>query len=211
MYLGRIVAAGLTPDGKVVASYRVSSRSFPNRSAKVINGKIAVLPREGHESDLAKNPYIAYNCVRLSGTVALATNGSQTDPIIEKIIMGMPLRDAFALSLLAMDYEKDQLDTPRIASAVDAATGKCMFGIVRKDAVLVRELTAKPGQVFYLSTYERNFPCECHVENSFSAVTAEEACKHMISGGVFADFEQPVTAAAAVWNGSSYDLASLDA
>ena len=211
MYLGRIVAAGITPGGKPLAAYRVSSRSFPNRSAKVINGKIAVLPRQGHEDDLAKNPYIAYNCVRLSGAVALATNGSQTDPIIEKIIMGLPLRDAFALPLLAMDYEKDHLDTPRIAAAVDAASGKCMFGIVRKDAVLVREMTAKPGQIFFLSTYEDNYPCETFTDTDFRAETAEEACLHMISGGVFAGFEHPVTAAAAVWNGTAYDLAARDA
>ena len=41
------------------------------------------------------------------------TNGSHTDPIIEKIMAGMNLRDAFTLSLLAMDYEHDTLDTPR--------------------------------------------------------------------------------------------------
>ena len=29
MYLGRIVAAGMTRDGKPFAAYRVSSRSFP--------------------------------------------------------------------------------------------------------------------------------------------------------------------------------------
>ena len=103
MYLGRIVAAGLTADGKPVAAYRVSSRSFPNRSANLANGMISIMPRKGHEDDLSKNPYIAYHCVRLSGSVALATNGSQTDPIIEKIISGMSVRDAFALSLLAMD------------------------------------------------------------------------------------------------------------
>ena len=139
MYLGRIVCAGMTRDGKPCAAYRVSSRSFPNRSAKLITGKIAILPRAGFESDLAKNPYIAYNCIRLSGSVALATNGSQTDPIIEKIAMGVPLRDAFASCLLAMDYEKDQLNTPRVAAAVDARAGKLVLGIVRCDAILVRE------------------------------------------------------------------------
>ena len=33
----------------------------------LINGKVAILPRAGFESDLSKNPYIAYNCIRLSG------------------------------------------------------------------------------------------------------------------------------------------------
>ena len=87
MYIGRIVAAGMTPNGNVTAAYRVSSRSFPNRTAQLNGETVAIMPRRGHESDLAKSPYIAYNAVRLSGSIALATNGSQTDPVIEKIAM----------------------------------------------------------------------------------------------------------------------------
>lgn len=37
MYLGRIVAIGMTPQGKAAAMYRVSSRSFPNREAVLVN------------------------------------------------------------------------------------------------------------------------------------------------------------------------------
>lgn len=211
MYLGRIVAAGLTADGNPVAAYRVSSRSFPNRSANLANGMISIIPRKGHEDDLSKNPYIAYHCVRLSGSVALATNGSQTDPIIEKIISGMSVRDAFALSLLAMDYEKDSLDTPRIAAAIDAETKICTMGIVRKDAILVKQFEAKPGAVYYLSTYEKNAPCRKQIEEAFAATDAASACQAVINGGIFAGFDNPVTAAAAVWNGTSYDLAVQDA
>ena len=56
MYLGRIVAAGMTKDGKPVAAYRVSSRSFPNRTAHLANQTISISPRKGFESDLSKNP-----------------------------------------------------------------------------------------------------------------------------------------------------------
>ncbi len=211
MYLGRIVTAGLTRDGKAFAAYRVSSRSFPNRTANLKDNQISIIPRPGCEGDLAKNPYIAYNCVRLCGSVALATNGSQTDPIIEKIISGMSVRDAFALSLLAMDYEKDSLDTPRIAAAVDAATGITTLGIIRKDAVLVRQFEAKPGELRFISTYELNKPCDENFDDSFDALTAEDACDFVIRRGRFAGFENPVTAAAAVWNGTAYDLAAKDA
>ena len=211
MYLGRIVAAGLTKDGRAAAAYRVSSRSFPNRSAILKGRTISVMPRVGFESDLSKNPYIAYNCVRLSGSIALVTNGSQTDPIIEKIMTGMSMRDAFTLSLLAMDYEHDTLDTPRIAAAVDSSTGKAVFGIVRRDAVLVREFALECGKAFYLSTYEKNAPCMKNIDEEFNPKCAECACHHVIDGGVFADFEKPVTAAAAVWNGTDYDLAAIDA
>ena len=82
MYLGRIVAIGMTPAGKAAAMYRVSSRSFPNREAVLIGGQVAILPRAGFESDLRKNPYISYNCIRIAGEWAVATYGSQTDPIV---------------------------------------------------------------------------------------------------------------------------------
>lgn len=133
MYLGRIVAIGMTPQGKAAAMYRVSSRSFPNREAVLVNNQISILPRAGFESDLRKNPYISYNCVRLAGEWAVATNGSQTDPIVEKIAMDFPPRDAISLGLLAMDYEKDSLDTPRIVAAVSNKRPVGYLGIIRKE------------------------------------------------------------------------------
>ena len=211
MYIGRIVAAGMTRDGRVAAGYRVSSRSFPNRTARLTGDKVSIMPRAGFEGDLAKNPYIAYNCLRLCGKTALVTNGSQTDPIIEKIIAGMNLRDALALPLLAMDYEKDSLNTPRIAAAVDAEKRVAVLGIVRHDALLVKEFALEPGKIYYLSTYEKNAPCKCNCDEAFDVSDADALCVYMISGGVFADFEKPVTAAGALWNGSGYSLAAADA
>lgn len=211
MYLGRIVAAGMTKDGKPAVAYRVSSRSFPNRSARIQGDLASVMPRAGFEGDLAKNPYIAYNCIRLAGSVALATNGSQTDPIIEKIRMGFPMRDAFAACLLAMDYEKDHLNTPRIAAAVDATTNKLMLGIVRRDALLVREFDAKPGELRFVSTYELDKPQDENFDDSFAGINASDACDHVIGLGRFAEFANAVTAASAVWNGSGYELAARDA
>lgn len=64
--------------------------------------------------------------------------------------MGYPARDAIALPLLAMDYEKDSLDTPRIVAVVGSKCRKGYLGIVRRDALLVREFDLVPGQVRYL-------------------------------------------------------------
>src|SRR5690606_1219105 len=99
MYIGRIVSVVQTPEGHLGAVYRVSSRSFPNRTAVVGETKVSIVPKAGHEGDIHKNPYIAYNCVQVvcGGMVAVVTNGSQTDPIAEKIAQGMPVRDALAL------------------------------------------------------------------------------------------------------------------
>ena len=207
MYLGRIVAIGMTPQGKAAAMYRVSSRSFPNREAVLVNNQISILPRAGFESDLRKNPYISYNCVRLAGEWAVATNGSQTDPIVEKIAMGFPPRDAISLGLLAMDYEKDSLDTPRIVAAVSNKRPVGYLGIIRKDALLVREFTLVPGEIRYLSTYEKNRPCDDQVATGFAAPCVNCAAQYVVDGGIFAEFTNPVTSAAALASEDGFDLA----
>lgn len=207
MYLGRIVAIGMTPQGKAAAMYRVSSRSFPNREAVLVNNQISILPRAGFESDLRKNPYISYNCVRLAGEWAVATNGSQTDPIVEKIAMGFPPRDAISLGLLAMDYEKDSLDTPRIVAAVSNKRPVGYLGIIRKDALLVREFTLVPGEIRYLSTYEKNRPCDDQVVTGFAAPCVNCAAQYVVDGGIFAEFTNPVTSAAALASEDGFDLA----
>ena len=207
MYLGRIVAAGMTAKGNVVAAYRVSSRSFPNRTADLAGETVSIIPRKGFESDLAKNPYIAYHCLRLAGRIAVATNGSQTDPIVEKIAMEIPPRDAISLGLLAMDYEKDSLDTPRIVAVVSNRKPVGYLGIIRKDALLVREFPLVPGEVRYLSTYEKNTPSMHQVTTGFDGVCAECAAAYVVDGGIFADFTNPVTSAAAVADGDGFGLA----
>ncbi len=207
MYLGRIVAIGMTPAGKAAAMYRVSSRSFPNREAVLNGNQVSILPRPGFEGDLRKNPYISYNCIRLTGEWAVATNGSQTDPIVEKLAMGYPARDAITLPLLAMDYEKDSLDTPRIVAVVSNRRPVGYLGIIRKDAVLVREFELRPGEVRYLSTYEKNRPCDDQATCGFDGVCAACAADFVVDGGIFAEFTNPVTSAAAVAGADGFELA----
>ena len=98
-----------------------------------------------------------------------------------------------------------------VSAAVDAEKKVAMLGIVRHDAILVREFPLEPGKIYYLSTYEKNAPCGCNCDESFDVADADALCTYMISGGVFADFEKPVTAAAAVWTGNGYHLAVKDA
>lgn len=212
VYLGRIVAAAITQDGRATALYRISSRSFPNRRAVLsADGKsVAILPKPGSESDSLKNPYISYNCARIIGDTAIVTNGSHTDPIAEKIAAGMPARDALALSLLAMDYEKDQYNTPRIATVVRRG-GETWLGVVRDDGLDVRKFVLRPGEMAHISTYVHNLPTKHHI-SAFTAKTAAESCGFALAGGVFANFSNPVTAVAAMENASGgFDVSALDA
>ena len=209
MYVGRIVAVGRNKEGKVAAMYRVSSRSFPNRTAKIAEGNVSIVPRPGHEGDIFKNPYIAYRCVKVVGDVAIATNGSQTDPIAEKVASGMSLRDAMTQSLLILDYEKDDYNTPRIAAAVKAGADTGFLGVVRHDGINVRELPLPPNTCFYLATYEIN-DVSTDQTDSFDVTSADAAARYVIDGGKFADLEKPITSTVAFEADGKFDLATFE-
>lgn len=210
MYVGRIVAVARNSDGRLAVLYRVSSRSFPNREAQLREKGVAIVPKKGAEGDVFKNPYIAYNCLRLVGQTAVATNGSQTDPIAEKIAAGVPVRDAFVSSLLALDYEKDQYNTPRIAAAVTRGTEAGFLGIVREDGLEVRRLALKPGECFFVSTYETNHVIESQ-QGVFNAATAAEGAEFVLRGGVFAKMTHPVTGVCALETRDGFDVAATQA
>ena len=210
MYAGRIVAAGRTASGANAALYRVSSRSFPNRQAVDLGGRLAIVPREGHEGDVYKNPYIAYNCLRIAGAYAIATNGTQTDPVAEKIAAGIPPRDALVQSLLALDYEKDDYNTPRIAAVVPQHGDEAWLGIVRHDAMVVRAVPLSEGRAVWLSTYEGDdIDASDRSQNvGFDAGDATEAARFIVSGGEFAELTNPVTSAAALATSRGFELAT---
>lgn len=188
MYLGRILSVGSTYEGKF-AAYRVSSRSFPNRMTKGYDDRVAIVPKEGFETDVFKNPYIAYNCIKLVDDVAVVSNGSHTDVIAEKIASGMSIRDAIAISLLTMDYEKDDYNTPRIAGAV-TLEGESYLGIVTHESVIVEKVPE--GKSAYIATYEHTKPYEV----DFEAGNAQDAAQFILDKGRFADFTNPITSAA---------------
>ena len=49
------------------------------------------------------------------------------------------------------------------------------------------------------------------IDDEFDAMCGDCACNYVIGQGVFADFENPVCSAAAVWTGEGYHLAVKDA
>jgi IMP cyclohydrolase len=213
MYVGRIVSVAMTRDGRLCAMYRVSSRSFPNRTTVLTHNKVSIVPRPGREADIHKNPYIAYNCIRIveDGNVAIVTNGSHTDPIAEKIVSGVPPRDAMSLSLLALDYEHDDFNTPRIGAVLDRRNGGgAWLGIVRQDGLEVCRMPSKPGHYYYVATYEEN-TIDNDYSGPFNVKRCEDACDFILKGGVFAERSNPVTAVAVMSDLGGFDLYAKDA
>jgi len=195
MYVGRIVAVGRC-SGRSFVAYRVSSRSFPNRRAEIRSGSILVSPID--PADLAKNPYIAYNCIRAKGDIAVVANGTQSDMIFERIEDGAKPIDALAISLVAYGYERDELDTPRIAGAVRG--DRVWLAIARKSEYRISEFNLKDGQAFMVATYEKT---------GFEPTVLSGSASEIARGAFDLSFERPVCAAAAlaVPDGSGYDLA----
>ena len=210
MYVGRIVAIGRTRDGRLAALYRVSSRSFPSREARIKGGVVAIVPKKGSEGDVLKNPYIAYNCLRTVRGTAVAANGAQTDPIAEKFASGVPLRDAFVTTLLALDYEKDDYNTPRIAAAVSRGSGSGVLGVVRDDGLEVRRFPLEPGECFFVSTYETNRVTAAQ-RGDFHASSAKDGADFILGKGVFADMTNPVTSVCALESGEGFEIAVAEA
>ncbi len=198
MYVGRFVVIG--PE---VGAYRVSSRSFPNRRAVDRDGTVTVGPTE--DAPETDNPYISYNCVRITDRGAVLGNGSHVDPIAEKLELGYPARDALAEPLLALDFEKDDYDTPRIAGIVgvedDATTTaepSAFVGTVRRDALLVEEVDGPT----LVATYERDSPASFPLQADDAASAAREVYDH--------EFEHTVCATGVELTAAGFETAIVN-
>ena len=108
-----------------------------------------------------------------------------------------------ALALLTLDYERDEHDTPRIAAAVPRRGDAGWLAIVRRDALVVKEIALEAGTARYLATYGADDVRDGQV-SAFDASTAAETASFAVSGGAFADLERPVTSAAALANNAGF-------
>ena len=201
MYIGRFVIVGRTSTGEWYVGYRVSSRSFPNRYILPLEDRAVVLPTEAAPS--SDNPYITYNCLRTHDQVLVVANGSHVDPIIDKVQIGYGLRDAMALSLLALDYERDKYNTPRIAAALNNRAGHGYLGIIADNQLLVRRMEASPGEAFLIATYERTEPTSIRLQGK----TPAELCAAIFES----EYEHPVAALAAMFEDGELNMAAHSA
>jgi IMP cyclohydrolase len=205
LYCGRIVCIFMTPRGRVGVGYRVSSRSFPNRRAVLRGDGAEIVPID--PAEVEKNPYIAYRCLRMNDEVALASNGSHTDAIFERMTAGTPPRDAIALGLMAFDFEHDSLKTPRIVAAVSRNSKAGYLGIVRSDGLAVESFDLEPGRVHLVATYVLDRIGSPRQQAAFALEAAGEVVQGLFTSAPFAFFERPVCAAGAVARDHGFDAA----
>ncbi len=201
MYIGRFVLVGQTTEGRWYLGYRVSSRSFPNRRITVSEGRATVMPTE--DAPPADNPYIAYNCFRNYDQVGIVANGSHVDPMIDKVSLGYPLRDALGLCSLALDFEHDSYNTPRVTAALDASRGKGYLGIVADDQLLIRQVNPSPGEALLIATYQTTQPTPIYLRGG----SAQELADSLFAAG----YEHPVSSLVAIPTHAGWELATHNA
>jgi IMP cyclohydrolase len=194
MYVGRIVSIGKNKESNHAIMYRISSRSFPNRKVDISDNEASIVPLEGFESDLFKNRFISYNCIRMSDEYVVVANGSHTDYIFEKLQRGLSIRDSMISVLFGMDYEHDSLNTPRIVAVFNNNKKETYFGIIKEDGIWVQKILLKKGQAFYVATYEQEYFTNRYFDDAFNVSNESEACEYILSKGVFANLEKSILA-----------------
>jgi IMP cyclohydrolase len=124
--------------------------------------------------------------------------------IAERIEDGLQPLQAIAFSLVAYGYERDELDTPRLAGAVQG--NRAWLGIARRDEFRAKEFRLQDGDAFIVATYEKT---------EFEAVRLAGTGAAEIARAAFdLPFERPVCAASALAlpgsqgkEGKGFDLA----
>ena len=148
-YTGRTLGIGLMK-GRPFAFYLLCSRSFPKRRA-IIKGNAAYIENLT-ETD---NPYVSYPVIRLLEDYAVVTNGLQTGFIAQTLEWESP-KKALTHVLDALDYERDNYNTPRIAGII-GKDGRGWLGFAGKEEFWVKGLELKEGKAFVTATYNLGF------------------------------------------------------
>lgn len=209
MYVGRIVGVGRTPEGRLTAAYRISSRSFPNRAARQSGHSVQIVPQEGSPDAASDSPYIAYECLAWNERFVAVSNGTHTRPIFERLKAGNAPRDAILSVLAGLDREFDDHDTPRICGVLDIADDRLWLGSVTARSFHVMPVPVEAGQLAYVTTYGFPCPSPVQVDRSFDAHEPHAACQHLMHRSVFGQFENPICAAAAVMTEDGVQVATL--
>ena len=153
-YPGRIIAAGITPGGKLVYAYAIMGRSenSRNRVFNVHGHEVYTVPFD--ESKVQDPSMIIYPAILTAGSRIIVANGDQSLDI-----QGALLDDRdIAYALRKRTYEPDAPHyTPRISLIIEFDA--LIFSILRRlpDGSCDRpvwRLPRKPGVLYMIHTYE---------------------------------------------------------
>ena len=153
-YPGRIIAAGVTPSGKIIYAYAIMGRSpnSRNRVFDVSGGEVETRPFDA--SKVEDPSLIIYPAILKAGSCTIVANGDQSLLIRKAIESGKTLENAIA----ECAFEPDAPNyTPRISLVIKPDTFE--FGINRRrsDGSCERSVWSYPkvvGKLRIIHTYE---------------------------------------------------------
>ena len=129
-YPGRGIVLGRNLNGMWIAIYWIMGRSDNSRN-RIFTYKDNVLSTEAADPSLVKDPsLIIYNAMRGIGHNIIVSNGSQTDVIYDKLMLG----SSFLASLENETYEPDKPNyTPRISGFIDKNRQRITLSIIKRN------------------------------------------------------------------------------
>ncbi len=209
MYVGRMVGVGKTKEGKNTAIYRVSSRSFPNRTAIIAESGDSVAIESRDPEEEVTNPFVKYTCVQKSSDWLVMSNGTHTDLIAQRLEEGLAPAEALATTLEEFGYEQDGHNTPRIAGIVPREGNKGWLGVIRDDGLELEEVDLENGQFRYVATNEHSSPRPDQVV-SINETDPTRIAQALIESAEGMRFVHPVTSVAGVAMEHSFELETYD-
>ena len=128
-YPGRVLIAGNSQDGSIVAAYAIMGRSENSRN-RVFTHEDGYLKTKAFDESKVEDPsLIIYNAGIKLNNYFILTNGDQSDTIKEELINGGSL----ATALLKREYEPDSpAYTSRISALFDESTNTSSLSIIKK-------------------------------------------------------------------------------
>ena len=153
-YPGRIIAAGVTPSGKIIYAYAIMGRSpnSRNRVFDVSGGEVETRPFDA--SKVEDPSLIIYPAILKAGSCTIVANGDQSLLIRKAVESGKTLENA----ITECTFEPDAPNyTPRISLVIKPDTFE--FGINRRrsDGSCERSVWSYPkvvGKLRVIHTYE---------------------------------------------------------
>ena len=155
-YPGRGIIIGRNHDSEWVVIYWIMGRSDNSRN-RVFKYKNNILSTEAADPSLVKDPsLIIYNAMRGIGHNVIVSNGSQTDMIYDKLMLG----SGFLTSLAYETYEPDAPNyTPRISGYLDKNFKNISLSVIKRnhtgntDHCFYRYSNTPPGTGYCVTTY----------------------------------------------------------